>query len=273
MIPFTKMQGIGNDFVVVDARHANSVDSQSLCRHRFGVGADGLLIVGSGGGVNSLTFRMFNPDGSEDMCGNGLRCAVLWAYRQGMVEAGGDITVHGFDRDRTCRLLDVSSDSNCGTVSVDMGSADFTLEHIPFLGKQAALEIAGRNIAITPVNTGSAHAVVFLDSDLGDADFELLSPLIENHPDFPERTSIMWTVPEPFDHYHVRIWERAVGETLGCGTGATAIAAVAWAQNRTPSDHLVTVRSRGGELRLTQNAAGTITMTGPAEWVFDGSTP
>jgi diaminopimelate epimerase len=94
--------------------------------------------------------------------------------------------------------------------------------------------------------------VVFLDSEISEAEFQRLSPVIEIHTVFPERTSIMWTVPGPNDRYKVRIWERAAGETLGCGTGATAIAAVAWAQDR------------------TRGADGSIAMTGPAEWIFEG---
>jgi diaminopimelate epimerase len=281
MIEFTKMQGIGNDFVVVD-EHLCAVrdpaqDAQLLCRRRFGVGADGLLIVGRTDKAGVLTYRMFNPDGSEDMCGNGLRCALLWAYRQGLVAIGSDITVRCFDRARICRILDASPDGRHGNISVEMGRADFTPENIPFTGSlahasdsRAELTIAGRKVAMTPVSTGSAHAVVFLESEISDGDFELLSPLIENHPDFPERTSIMWTVPVTQDKYRVRIWERAVGETLGCGTGATAIAAVAWSQNRSAADSSITVRSRGGELSFRQTSNHEITLTGPAEGLFSG---
>jgi diaminopimelate epimerase len=281
MIKFAKMQGVGNDFVVVDARQMAGRDlpglALAICERRFGVGADGLLVIGGASNIADLSFQMFNPDGSEDMCGNGLRCALLWAHRQGLIECGATVSVQGFDRVRLCRLLQVSPDKRRAVVTVDMGAPDFTPDHIPFRdspndqpGQPVTLTSAGRSVVLTPVSTGSAHSVVFLDEELSEAEFQQLSPLIETHPQFPERTSIMWTVPKPNGRYQVRIWERAAGETLGCGTGAAAIAAVVWAQNRTPANQAVVVQSRGGELSFEQDAAGSIAMTGPAEWIFEG---
>ncbi|HEY3331440.1 MAG TPA: diaminopimelate epimerase [Capsulimonadaceae bacterium] len=281
MIEFVKMQAIGNDFVVVAANDVASLDLPTLalrlCDRHFGVGSDGMLVVGGDFGEGVLGFRMFNPDGSEDMCGNGLRCALLWAYRHGHVIVGKPLFVHGFDRNRECVLLAVSSEMKHATVSVDMGEADFAPANVPFLGPNNGrrlqsynLAVADTVVALSPVSTGSTHTVAFLDAPIDEDRFRALSPLIENHQYFPERTSIMWTVPRDGDVYDVRIWERAAGETLGCGTGATAIAAVAWAEGRSAPTATITVRSKGGELQFTQSPDGSIRMTGPAEWVFSG---
>jgi diaminopimelate epimerase len=274
MIKFSKMQAIGNDFVVVakDDAQGRAYDKLALdlCDRHFGVGGDGLLVLGPGTGDCALDFRMFNPDGTEDMCGNGLRCAALWGYRRGLIAEGQTFLTHGFDRNRECRLVQVGENDNEALVAVDMGIADFVPANIPYLGAQGdRLSAAGSEWAIHPVSTGSTHAVIFGDVVSEDT-FRSVSPQIENHPDFPERTSVMWTTELGNNEYAVRIWERAAGETLGCGTGMAAIAAVAWREGKSPSDAEIKVRSKGGELRFVQDAKGNIQMTGPAEWVFDG---
>lgn len=281
MIHFAKMQGVGNDFVVVDAEEMRGRDlpalALKLCERRFGVGSDGMLVIGRGSRGADIDFRMFNPDGSEDMCGNGLRCSILWAYRRGMAGIGTRLLVRGFDRNRACRLVSVAADRRSAMVTVDMGHADFASQHIPYAGPPSRtpgmpvdFPIAGRIFPLTPVSTGSAHCVIFTEREIDEETFQTVSPLIENHDAFPERTSIMWAAQDAAGRYRIRIWERAAGETLGCGTGATAVAAVAWAQGRTPPENKVTVASRGGELAFDQEAGGSIAMTGPAEWIFEG---
>ncbi|MDR3708540.1 MAG: diaminopimelate epimerase [Capsulimonadaceae bacterium] len=280
MIEFSKYQGVGNDFVVVALDDVSSRDlpalARTLCERRFGVGSDGLLVIGQAPG--GLAFRMFNPDGSEDMCGNGLRCSMLWAHRAGLVSEGESLLVHGFDGNRAATLNAVEDDARRAIVTVEMGVASFRPESVPFAGPtdggappRASLSIDGRTVEFYPLSTGSAHAVVFGDDPLPEELFTKLSPLIENHPWFPERTSVMWTNPDGKGRYAVRIWERAAGETLGCGTGETAIAAAAWESGRVDRAQPITVKSKGGELKFSLKS-GSLLMTGPAEWVFDGRT-
>ena len=277
------MQGIGNDFVVVTAQSVAERDpvalAVALCKRRFGAGADGLLVVGRGT-ETALTFRMFNPDGSEDMCGNGLRCACLWAVQRRILPISTTpFLVRGFDGDRACRIVDISGDRKHALVTVDMGAADFSPVAIPFTGPNEgsvhsyALPIGDEVISISSVSTGSTHSIIFVDSEPDDATFQRISPLIENHPYFPERTSVMWTWPDGANAYRIRIWERAAGETLGCGTGATAVAAVAWNEGKVDAHEAVAVRSKGGELTLKRTASRAILMTGPAVWVYEGVWP
>ena len=289
MIEFSKYQGVGNDFVVVELGSVPDDELPSLavrlCERRFSVGADGLLALGAlpnrsaDDRIPRLAFRMFNPDGSEDMCGNGLRCAILWAFRQRILAGDtGTLLLHCFDHVRTGTLNAADADGAHATITVEMGLPIFDPERIPFSGPvdrtypspRAVVTVGSDAIELYLVNTGSAHAVIFGDKPPTEEAFFGLSPVIENLSWFPERTSIMWTSPAGRARYDVRIWERAVGETLGCGTGATAIAATAWATGRVEVDKPVTIVSKGGELRCSPQGKRGISMAGPASWIFDG---
>jgi diaminopimelate epimerase len=282
MLYFDKMQGIGNDFIVVDAASVSGADLPGLARHlcnrHYGIGSDGLLVIGEGAEPRTVTYRMFNPDGSEDMCGNGLRCAMLWAYRRGLACPQHDITALCFDRSRRCHIESAADDGKSAVVTVAMGRADFAKQAIPFTGPDEiseALEFplkinADISISITAVSTGSAHAVAFLDAPVDERIFQTISPLMEHHSFFPERASIMWTHRSGINQFDIRIWERAVGETLGCGTGSAAVAAAAWKLGICRASDPVVVRSKGGELSFSLTDSGCIRMTGSAVYVFTG---
>jgi diaminopimelate epimerase len=168
----------------------------------------------------------------------------------------------------------VRSDARTGCrITVDMGSPRYRPEEIPMRASgdrfwEQPLRVGGRTLTVTALSTGSTHTVVFVDELPDDPLFFRVSPLVENHPRFPERTSVMWARVESRNRLELRIWERGAGETLGCGTGACA-AAVA-ARNAGLTDEEVTVASKGGELRIRWSEGQDIRMTGPAEVVFEG---
>jgi diaminopimelate epimerase len=275
MLQFLKMDAASNDFVLVDAREVGERDwvalARELCARHTGVGSDGLLVVGPSE-VADFRFRMFNPDGTEDHCGNGIRCGLLcWADGRGEwreTELSAE-TLAGVVRARGWR-----SDSGQVSFEVAMGRADFSPESVParlgpgpLLG--VPLEVEGEELRVTSLSTGTAHTVIFGREPISEERFQRLSPRIENHPAFPERTSVLWTqIPEGEGPFRVRIWERAVGETLACGTGACAVAAAAWAHGLAEGE--VAVRSAGGTLSVKRDAEGVLYLTGPVRYVFGG---
>jgi diaminopimelate epimerase len=284
---FTKMQGVGNDFVVVDA--AALLPNVSLptlaiqvCDRKFGIGADGLLVVSREAADAAFRMWMFNPDGTEDMCGNGLRCVSLWAFRAGWLEetkgrkSKTQFRVAVKDGFRAVRLLQGSDDGQSATFGVDMGPPQFAPEHLPFCDLTQAqiiqypLAVGQETYLITAVNTGSTHTVIFGDAP-DEATFQRVSPQIENHPLFPERTSVLWATPQNNDTVNVRIWERGVGETLGCGTGACAVGVTAVLNGIAFAGTPLDIVSKGGTLRITWPGEGaSVDMIGPAQIVFEG---
>lgn len=267
---FTKMEAAGNDFVLLDDAGWPAGDwervAQAVCDRRFGVGADGLLVVSASEHAD-FRFRMFNPDGTEDHCGNGLRCAFVY-YAAGQP---------GRDRFTAQTLAGVREGEVLrGTfpprARVDMGEPALAPGSVPaaFTGDTAVdvpLEVGGETILITSLSTGTAHTVVFAPHQTWAARFERLSPLIELHPAFPERTSVLWVDSAERGRLRLRIWERGVGETLSCGTGACA-AAVAWRLHGGPDR--VDVASQGGTLTVDWPGHGPILLEGTARTVFTG---
>jgi diaminopimelate epimerase len=247
-IPFTKMQGVGNDFVVLTATDFPTDTNFAalaplLCDRHTGVGGDGLIVVTP----SPLTMQFWNPDGTLDMCGNGLRCTIHLAQSEGWVGESGYVqTPVG---ERAFRTQD-------GEIVADMG----TPQVFP------PLSLFGH--ALHLVDTGSDHVVIFVETLPSDEEFLALSPQIEHHPAFPNRTSVMWTQITTEGSLRIRIWERGVGETLGCGTGACAAAVAYWERenNRTATQ----VESSGGTLRVLPNIEGSIALSGPAQIVFTG---
>ena len=269
---FTKMQGVGNDFVLVDAEKAGpntdfSAMAIAACARHVGAGADGLLVVERS---PTLSMRMFNPDGTEDMCGNGLRCAALWMHRAGWVQ-GTQFTIATREGPRLVELLD--ADNAQGLLRVNMGVPHLLAGDIPFRGTAGRvvdfpLTVDGREVRITSLHTGSAHTVIFGPAPDEDT-FQRVSPLIEHHALFPERTSVLWATPGAGGaSFAVRIWERGVGETLGCGTGACAVGVAAQLQGLAGTEP-VDIVSRGGTLRIAW-AGQDVMMTGPAQFVYEG---
>lgn len=274
---FWKMHGIGNDFVVADGRERPGVNwsglAREICDRHFGVGADGLLVVDESRWAD-VAMRMFNPDGTPDVCGNGLRCVARWCLERSLGSADGAITIHTLAGVRH-GTMSTNAAGAC-EVTVDMGAPRFAPADIPMLGNRdravaETLEVGGEELAFTALSTGSTHCVVFVDELPGDERFNRLSPLVERHRIFPDRTSLMWACVEAPGRIRLRIWERGVGETLGCGTGACA-AAVA-GQLRGLVGQEVTVASGGGEVRIRWTEGGPVVQTGPAEYVYEALYP
>jgi diaminopimelate epimerase len=279
---FTKMQGVGNDFVVIDAAEQPANISLSelailTCDRKFGIGADGLLVVGRETG-NDAAFRMwmFNPDGSEDMCGNGLRCVSLWAHSAGWLGERAEFIVATKEGVRDVQALEVSEDGRSGSFGVDMGVPQLAPEKLPFCapgeGKivNYPLTVDGETFFITAVNTGSTHTVIFGEQP-DEETFQRVSPLIENNPLFPERTSVLWATPRTANEIEIRIWERGAGETLGCGTGACAVGVAAVLNGYTAFNTQTDIVSKGGTLRITwPGEDASVHMAGPAHFVYMG---
>lgn len=271
-LKFTKMQGLGNDFVVFDAIHQQVQLSPKQLRHladrRFGIGCDQILLVEPPRSAGTeFHYRIFNADGSEvEQCGNGARCFARFVRDQGLSDqdsirvgtAAGDI------------LLEIQSDRQ---VRVNMGRPIFEPEQIPFQAlaqaDRYALEIEGETLQVGAVSMGNPHAV-FQVPDVDQASVARLGPAIEHHPRFPNRVNVGFMQVLDPTHIRLRVWERGAGETLACGTGACAAMVIGrrWGQLG-PS---VRVSLPGGDLRLEWTDASTpVMMTGPAESVFEGS--
>lgn len=281
--PFTKMQAVGNDFVVAEAAQwPSDTDwsglSLALCDRKFGIGGDGLLVL-ERSTIADVRMRMFNPDGSEDMCGNGLRCIALLAHTRGLLKAGTVETLDGI------RAVTVDAASYPASIVAEMAVPLFAPRDLPALVfdnrenmLDYSLEIDGYGTqVVSTVNTGSTHTIVWSDELPGDDVFFTVSPQIERHPVFPQRTSIMWAKvlsdggTGTDAHLQLRIWERGAGETLGCGTGACAAAILAVVQGKV-SGNSVAVRSKGGTLHiLSRGMDAPLQMTGPAEIVYTGA--
>ena len=272
---FHKMHGAGNDFVLLDAlTHPFSPEldmaqlAQLLCARHFGVGADGLLSIEPSARA-ALQMRMWNPDGTPDMCGNGLRCVAALAHRL------GHVTSDHFSVETIAGIRAIERRGD-GTWRAQMGRPQFESAIVPFVAaaptqvlREGTLQIGDEILPhVTALSTGSTHTVIFRASALGESEFARLSPLIENHALFPARTSVMWAVPTGANRFEIRIWERGAGETLACGTGACAVAVAAQITGRASGP--VTVQSRGGALEVEWNEGGEIYLSGPARYVFAG---
>jgi diaminopimelate epimerase len=273
-IRFTKMHGLGNDFVVLDAVRQNFVPNAAQVRwladRHFGVGCDQLLVVeppqGVGGGNADFRYRIFNADGGEvEQCGNGARCFVRFVHEKGLTEKR-EILV-----ETQAGLIAPRLEAD-GQVTVDMGVPRLLPADIPFIADSdelvQTLEFDGRGAAITAVSMGNPHAVQVVDH-VATAPVARDGPLIEAHPRFPKRVNAGFMEVVDRHAIRLRVYERGAGETLACGTGACA-AVVAGIQ-RGLLDSPVRVTTRGGELDVAWGGPGQpVLMTGPAVTVFDG---
>ena len=258
---FVKMEGIGNDFVLVDATELPEMDWPDFAirtsdRH-FGVGSDGLLVV-MRSDVADIRMRMYNPDGSEDMCGNGLRCVAVYARDAGLVSKD-EFTVETFDTVRSARVT--------GSVArVGMSEPRCNDEMIDY-----PLDVDGVEYRITLVDMGTPHAVIFAPAESFWEVIPCESLIIQNHPAFSEKVNVTWCCVESRDSLRIRTWERGAGPTLACGTGACA-ALVAACLNGLASES-AKVTSPGGTLEIEWPNRGQVFMTGPAIEVYRGEWP
>ncbi len=268
-IRFTKMHGLGNDFVVLDAINQAFVPTPAQARwladRHFGVGCDQLLVVErpTTPGVD-FRYRIFNADGGEvEQCGNGARCFVRFVHEQGLTDKR-EIRV-----ETKCGLIVPKLEAD-GQVTVDMGAPRFAPAEIPFdSGSEAIvqpLEVDGRSIDISVVSMGNPHAVQVV-ADVDAAPVATSGPLIEAHPRFPRRVNAGFMQVVDRHAIRLRVYERGAGETLACGTGACA--AVVAGIRRGLLDSPVRVTTRGGDLSIAwAGGDAAVLMTGPATTVF-----
>ena len=270
-LKFSKMHGLGNDFVVVDGVRQSVRFTETQLRfiadRHFGIGCDQILLVepATRTGVD-FRYRIFNADGSEvEQCGNGARCFVRFVHEQGLTDKA-EIRVETMSGIIAPRLEDN------GLVTVDMGVPVFEPERIPFLSPVAdivqPLMVGDCEVAITAVSMGNPHAVQQVE-DIDRAPVAHDGPQIESHPRFPQRVNAGFMQIVDRHAIRLRVHERGSGETLACGTGACAAAVAGIARGLLASP--VAVAMRGGELRIAWDGPGTpVRMTGPAVTVFHG---
>jgi diaminopimelate epimerase len=273
------MQGIGNDFVVVNAIKEMPDDialkdlSRRICDRKFGVGGDGLILVASSRAAD-YKMRMFNPDGSEaEMCGNGIRCFARYLFdRQLITET--QVKVETLAGVKILRIL--LNGGKVQAVRVDMGSPSLLRSEIPMRGDDNSkvisepLKAEGRKFDITAVSMGNPHVIIYEDS-LEGYPIARYGPAIENHKSFPKRTNVHFVKVCDSSEIVVRSWERGAGETLACGTGACACVVASVLNNKTGRN--VLVHLPGGDLRVEWMGDNRVLMTGPAEEVFEGEYP
>lgn len=272
-IPFVKMQAAGNDFILLDALHSGPLPWPELARwmaaRHFGVGADGLLTL-MPSQVAEFRMRMFNPDGSEDMSGNGLRCLVKYLHDRGLA-AQEEVPLETIAGVRKTWLLE--QEGKQSIIRAEMGVPSLRPADLP-MGVEAEtalrypLEVGGLVWKVNCVSVGTPHAVIFASEEVIRDAFDRVSPEIETHPLFPERISVDWCHPEGKGLLRVRVWERAVGETLACGTGACAAAVAGGLLGHCGGE--VDVRLPGGTLKVSWQPGEVVFLTGPAEEVFRG---
>ena len=260
---FTKMQGLGNDYVYLNGLDGLPEDLPELARRmsdrHFGVGSDGLICI-CPSQTADFKMRIFNADGSEgEMCGNGIRCLGKYVYDKGLT-GKRELIVETAAGLRTLELL--VENGRVASVRVDMGC--------PQVGEPLELMAAGKSWTVTPVSMGNPHGDLFVDRPEA-LDLERLGPQFEHHPAFPQGINTEFVACPAPDRLTIRVWERGSGATLACGTGACAALAAAVVQGRTGRQ--VSARLPGGVLELSWPSGGTICMTGPAEMVFEGDYP
>ena len=273
-VPFKKMHGAGNDFIVVkyeDFPHDElfSEFAKQSCHRHFGVGADGIMVVGSSS-IADVKMLYFNSDGSSgNMCGNGIRCFSKFAYDEGIVETSD------FSVETLAGVLLVETrveDSKVKAVKVNMGKLSYKPEDIPVLTAEDSyinktLEIEDQRFIITSALMGVPHTVIFTE-DISVETVLKYGPLIEKHRLFPKGTNVNFAQIIDRGHINVRTWERGAGYTLACGTGVTSVCAVAFDLGFV--DNWVEVTIDGGRLNITIEADRDIYMEGPAEDICKG---
>jgi diaminopimelate epimerase len=270
-LKFTKMQGIGNDFVVIDAYSEPVSISREQIRYiadrHFGIGCDQLLMVERPTADNvDFRYRIFNADGSEvEQCGNGARCFVRFVHEKQLTDKT-EISV-----ETASGLIYPKLEDN-GSVTVNMGAPDFSPERVPFLADAPALtyvlDVAGQLVDIGVVSMGNPHAVQIV-SNVEEARVATQGPIIESHPRFPQRVNAGFMQIVSKNEIKLRVYERGSGETLACGTGACAAVVTGIRQGELESP--VKVITRGGELQIAWSGGGSpVWMTGPAATVFHG---
>ena len=271
---FTKMQGLGNDYVYVNCFKETIENPPEMAKkvsnRNFGIGSDGLIMINPSD-VADFEMEMYNADGSRsEMCGTGIRCVGKYVYDYGLIEKE-HISVETL---AGIKYLDLTvEDGKVKLVKVDMGSPELVPENIPIVADgnrviDEPINVNGTEYRMTGVSMGNPHAVVYVE-DVKGLDIETIGPAFENHERFPNRVNTEFVKVLDRNTVEMRVWERGSGETMACGTGACAVA-VACILNGFTEDK-VTVKLLGGDLQIEwDKEADKIYMTGPAEVSFDG---
>jgi diaminopimelate epimerase len=273
---FTKMHGAGNDYVYVNCFEETVADPAAVAikvsNRNFGIGSDGLILIMPSDKAD-VRMRMFNSDGSEsEMCGNGIRCVAKYAFDHGIVSKK-EISAETGAGILTLQLF-TGADGKVDRVRVNMGKPRLTKAEIPMLGEPGGdqtvnqpLNIMHTVFHITTVSMGNPHCVIFID-DVDNYQVEKYGPLIENHDIFPRRTNVEFVQIISRSEVRQRTWERGAGETLACGTGASAVCVAGVLNGLT--DNRILNHLSGGDLELEWAEDGNLYMTGPAAEVFSG---
>ncbi len=273
---FTKMHGIGNDYLYINCMDGIDFDpaqvSIKLSDRHFGVGSDGIILICPSDSAD-FKMRIFNADGSEaKMCGNGIRCFAKYVYAKGLTDKT-EIKIDTLSGIKTAWLT--VEDGEVTAVRVNMGSPILKPALIPvkFDGDSMInqpIDVDGEVWNVTSVSMGNPHCITFVD-DVDGMELDKIGPKFENHEIFPDRVNTEFVKPINSDTVQMRVWERGSGETWACGTGACAVS-VASILNGVVSGNTVNVKLRGGDLKIEWNREeNTIYMTGPATFVFEGT--
>ena len=271
---FTKMHGLGNDYVYVNCFEEKIDNPPAVARfvsdRHFGIGSDGLIMINPSKTAD-FEMEMYNADGSRgEMCGNGIRCVAKYVYDYGLT----DKTQISVETLGGIKYLDLTvEDGKVSLVKVDMGKPELEADLIPIISEREQvidepIEVDGKEYHMTGVSMGNPHAVIYVD-DVKGLDLEKNGPKFENHERFPKRINTEFVHCIDRQTVEMRVWERGSGETLACGTGACAVAVSSILNNLT--DTQVTVKLLGGDLQIEwDREKDRVFMTGPATVVFDG---
>lgn len=271
---FTKMHGLGNDYVYVNCFEEKIDNPPAVARfvsdRHFGIGSDGLIMINPSKTAD-FEMEMYNADGSRgEMCGNGIRCVAKYVYDYGLT----DKTQISVETLGGIKYLDLTvEDGKVSLVKVDMGKPELEADLIPIISEREQvidepIEVDGKEYHMTGVSMGNPHAVIYVD-DVKGLDLEKIGPKFENHERFPKRINTEFVHCIDRQTVEMRVWERGSGETLACGTGACAVAVSSILNNLT--DTQVTVKLLGGDLQIEwDREKDRVFMTGPATVVFDG---
>lgn len=275
MLQFTKMHGLGNDYVYMDAINQKIENRSELAKfvsdRHFGIGSDGLILICPSEKAD-FRMQMFNQDGSEaEMCGNGIRCVGKFVYDKGLTKKE-TITVETLAGIKT--LVMTAKNGKIETARVDMGEPILEPEKIPVISnenpvKNLKLEVEDKDFTFTCVSMGNPHAVTFIKEDVNKFDICKYGAKLEVNKAFPKKANIEFINVIDDKTLKMRVWERGAGETLACGTGACAVTVAAILNGYTKKT--VTVQLLGGRLKIEWNKNDNhVYMTGPATTVFEG---
>ncbi len=277
MLNFTKMTGLGNDYIYIDCTNGTKIKNitevaRRLSDRHFGVGSDGVVLINKPENENSdFKMRIFNSDGSEaEMCGNGIRCVAKFIHDNNLSQKD-KLTIDTLAGIKKVKVIE-DNKGNCNEVIVDMGEPIFQDNNIPYdvyepYTKDLDLDVKGEKMRFTALSMGNPHAVTFVEN-VDDFNVKDIGPIIERNPKFPNRTNVEFVEILDKNNIKVRVWERGVGETLACGTGACAAVVASGLNGYT--DELVTVQLPGGKLKIEWGTDNHIYMQGTAKTVYKG---